>query len=360
MKIAVYAIAKDEERFVEGWAASTRDADYRFVLDTGSSDNTVGQLRASCVDVFTRKYVVWRFDAARNLSLSLLPSDIEWCIALDLDERLRPGWRDIFERTAGGNRYRYEYVWSWMPDGTPDLVYYGDKIHKRHTHFWKHPVHEVLKAKGMEEQVFCDEGPFIEHHADRSKSRGNYLPLLKQSVEEDPLDDRNAHYYGRELYYKGHFNEAIQELQRHLALPNAVWKAERAWSMRYISECHWRLGQRAAARDWMLHATEEEPNTRDLWCHLGQLFHDLQEWQNCIDATEKALKITTRGKIYMGEARPWGSWPYHLLSVAQWNLGLRNEAISNTRIALRLDPENKTLKNNLRLFLERKDGEITK
>ena len=41
MKIAVYAISKNEEQFVDTWVASMREADGIYVLDTGSTDATV-------------------------------------------------------------------------------------------------------------------------------------------------------------------------------------------------------------------------------------------------------------------------------------------------------------------------------
>lgn len=41
MKIAVYAIAKNEEQFVERWYESAKQADGLFILDTGSTDKTV-------------------------------------------------------------------------------------------------------------------------------------------------------------------------------------------------------------------------------------------------------------------------------------------------------------------------------
>ena len=44
MKICVYAIAKNEEKFVERWVSSMREADGIYVLDTGSTDRTVGKL----------------------------------------------------------------------------------------------------------------------------------------------------------------------------------------------------------------------------------------------------------------------------------------------------------------------------
>ena len=44
MKIAVYTIALNEEKFVERWAESCKDADYRLILDNGSTDGTFDAL----------------------------------------------------------------------------------------------------------------------------------------------------------------------------------------------------------------------------------------------------------------------------------------------------------------------------
>lgn len=39
-KIAIYAICKNEEKFVDKWVESMLEADYICVMDTGSTDNT--------------------------------------------------------------------------------------------------------------------------------------------------------------------------------------------------------------------------------------------------------------------------------------------------------------------------------
>ena len=44
MKICVYAIAKNEEQFVDRWVDSMSEADWVCVLDTGSTDRTVEKL----------------------------------------------------------------------------------------------------------------------------------------------------------------------------------------------------------------------------------------------------------------------------------------------------------------------------
>ena len=149
MKIAVYTIAKNEEQFVERWAESCKDADYRLILDTGSTDKTIELAESFGIVTVDAVFKPWRFDTARNLALSMLPSDIDMCIALDMDEVLIDGWREHLEAVASNiTRPRYKYVWSWNSDGSEGLTYGGDKIHKRHGYTWKHPVHEVIKPIG--------------------------------------------------------------------------------------------------------------------------------------------------------------------------------------------------------------------
>ena len=45
MKVCVYAICKNEELFVDRWVDSMQEADEIYVLDTGSTDQTVEKLR---------------------------------------------------------------------------------------------------------------------------------------------------------------------------------------------------------------------------------------------------------------------------------------------------------------------------
>ena len=96
-KIAVYAICKNEEQFVERWFASMREADEIFVLDTGSTDNTVKKLKGLGVNVNQEIIIPWRFDVARNKSLELIPKDYDICVCTDLDEIFEPGWRKKLE-----------------------------------------------------------------------------------------------------------------------------------------------------------------------------------------------------------------------------------------------------------------------
>ena len=100
-KVCVYAICKNEEKFADRWMDSMGEADLVVVLDTGSEDGTAERLRARGAQVTVEQILPWRFDAARNRSLELVPEDVDLCVCTDLDEVFRPGWREALEQACG-------------------------------------------------------------------------------------------------------------------------------------------------------------------------------------------------------------------------------------------------------------------
>lgn len=97
-KICVYAICKNEEKYVDTWYNSVKEADKIFVLDTGSSDNTYNLLKDKDKVIIKREVISpWRFDTARNRSLDMVDKDTDICVCIDLDEVLLPGWRRLLE-----------------------------------------------------------------------------------------------------------------------------------------------------------------------------------------------------------------------------------------------------------------------
>ena len=72
-KICIYAIARNEEQFVDRFCDAAAEADYIAVLDTGSTDRTVEKLSDRGVIVRQTTIEPWRFDVARNLSMLLIP-----------------------------------------------------------------------------------------------------------------------------------------------------------------------------------------------------------------------------------------------------------------------------------------------
>ena len=353
MKICVYAIAKDESKFAERWAASMREADAIYVLDTGSGDDTVSLLEAAGCHVAKETVSPWRFDAARNRSLELVPEDADICVCTDLDEVFLPGWRKQLESAwrDGATRASYRYTWSFEKDGSEGRVFYLDKIHARHGYVWTHPVHEVLawQGPGPEKRVTV-EGMQLHHRADPDKSRAQYLPLLELSVRENPEDDRNTHYLGREYLFYGRYDDCIRTLKRHLSLPGATWADERCASMRFIAKAYLGKGDPRQAEQWYLRAAAEAPGLREPLIDLALLCDRERDWEGVLFATGKALKITDRARTYITESAAWGSLPWDLRSVACYYLGMREAAVKCAREALRLSPGSERIRKNLRLM----------
>ncbi len=354
MKVVVYAICKNEARFVDRWMASMGEADRVVVLDTGSTDDTVPLLRMRGAAVVQESITPWRFDTARNRSLELVPEDADVCVCTDLDEVFRPGWRKALEQawTPGTAQCRYHYAWSMNPDGSEGVTFWYEKIHSRFGWKWKHPVHEVLEWTGGGERgpAACADGIRLEHYPDQEKSRGQYLELLELSVKEEPEDDRNMHYLGREYLFRGRWDDCIRTLERHLAMPSATWKDERCASMRYIAQACIRKGEPAAAHGWYLRAAAEAPYLREPYIDLAELLYGLGEWDGVIYFTGCALAIAEKPQSYICEPAAWGSLPHDLRAIAFYRTGRVEAARAETARALDIEPGNARLQGNLRIL----------
>jgi glycosyltransferase involved in cell wall biosynthesis len=350
MKVAVYAIALNEEQFVERWYESAKEADYLLILDTGSTDKT----RKIALDLGIHVDVVhvkpWRFDVARNASLAMIPDYIDYCIALDMDEVLLPGWREELEKAheQGITRPRYQYTWSWNEDGTPGLQYGGDKIHSRFGYRWKHPVHEVITRYGTESETSGWIGLQIEHHPDNSKSRSQYLPLLAMAVAEDPNDERNCYYYARELYFTKNYERAANQFRRYLNNPFANWGPERAAAYRYLAKC-----EPNNVELYLSKAVDEAPDRREGLVEFAQHYYSTSDWENCYKYATKAIEIKQKPLEYLCEAFAWGSIPYDLAAISAYHLGKFDQALLNGLLALEYEPGNDRLLANVEFYKDK-------
>ena len=352
-RVCVYAICKNESQFVERFMDSASEADDVCVLDTGSTDDTVEKLRAYGARVAQKVIAPWRFDAARNESLTLIPKSADLCCCIDLDEQFRPGWRKKLEEAwrPDTTRARYRYTWSFLPDGREGCVFWADKIHKNGCYRWKGAVHEVLEYTGEGTEQFVDaEGVQLDHHPDPSKSRGQYLPLLELAVREEPDNDRDRHYLGREYMFHGEWERAVAVLKEHLAMPRAVWRDERCASMRYIARCLRQLGRDEEAALWLHRAVAEAPHLREPYLEFADLLYAQQNWYGVIFMVNRALTITERPRTYICEPFAWGCYPYDLLSLAYDRTGQTQRALICAEQALAIAPQDERLRRNCALL----------
>lgn len=318
LKIAVYAIAKNEEQFVERWYRSIEGADYIIVGDTGSTDGTQQKLREQLGCRVTYLNVVpWRFDDARNAVLNQIPDWVDVCVSLDMDEVLPEGWRDEIERvwTSGHTNIGwYDFVWSHTETGEAAVQFKQHKIHSRYGWRWKSPVHEDITWYGEGEPNRVDIDFTIHHWPDDSKSRSSYLPLLKIATEEDPTNWRMLHYYGRELMYRQNYTEAIEVL--FACAQGTSWNTEAAVSYIYISECYLALANYEWADKYAEWAVMAMPELREAWVQRYKVAWAQEDYSKCQLYSSQALRRKERYPTYMNNSYAWdGSfeWDIQLL-----------------------------------------------
>jgi tetratricopeptide (TPR) repeat protein len=124
-----------------------------------------------------------------------------------------------------------------------------------------------------------------------------------------------------------------------------VWKPERAAAMRILSESDPENRERL-----LIAAHLEDPERREALVSLAQYYYEHQSWEACFDYAKLALEIESKPLDYLCEEFAWGYLPYDLAAISAYNLGLTDEAKSYGQKALRMNPTDERLKNNLTYY----------
>jgi glycosyltransferase involved in cell wall biosynthesis len=347
LKIAVYAISKNEAHFVPRFCESAKEADLILIADTGSDDGLPDVARQYGAVVHDICITPWRFDLARNAALALIPRDVDVCISLDIDEVLQPGWRQEIERVWTGNTTRLRYMFDWGAG----IAFYYEKIHARHGYMWHHPCHEYPVHDGRITEVWAQTDMLLAvHMPDPTKSRGQYMDLLELSVKEDPRCPRNAFYYARELSFNARWDESIAAINSYLKMPEATWPNERCYAYRTAARCWSELGNLAEAEKSYHLACAEAPNTREPWCELAKLMYMQHRWAECFAYSMRALQIVNREQVYTCDPEVWGHWPHDLAAISAHWLGMKNVALEQGKLAVEKSPHDLRLQENVRYY----------
>ena len=373
MKLAVYSIAKNEAKNVPQYLESTKEADGRFVLDTGSADDTMVLLKKAGVTVaqaelswdswpikaakdFARSQGLspFRFDVARNLALAQVPAEYDMCAWQDFDERFMPGWKEaVLTRAELGATCVMAWLTYLKPDGSPNFSYFQNRAHARGNYKWCGIIHELVGAKNPEKEKLVQSHKFqLQHLPDSNKSRTNYLPLLECQTLEEPNNSRYAYYFGRGLYYGGKFKEAIAEMRRYLELPNKEHSGYRSEAMRTISECYEKLTNVMEAENWGLRACAEGPEFRENWMHMSWFYDRREDHAGAHHYSMRALQVKERPMWYSTSAENYLALPYAKAGQHLWRLGNTKGALKLYEEAVKLEPKNVSVEKDYRQCLE--------
>ena len=365
-KLAVYTIAKNEIQFLDNWIQNMLPADYIVVLDTGSTDSTYERLLEwqskypEKIIAGQKTYENWRFDVARNDNLDMCPEDTDIYISIDLDEKMTPEdkWVDMIKaKWVPGvtQRGSYLYTWSFTESGKPGRVFWYNKLHDKHWR-WFAPVHELLKSTETNSEHYdynvsvTIEGLMLEHHPDRTKSRGNYLPLLELRKKENPDDWYGLIYLAHEYNYRGKYQESIDQLKEILERYAGHYNSlDQASCYLFMGDDYMQLKMPWMATQAYWNAVMLDPTYREGWLGYAKACMELGLYDMARSSVLEGLRKSKRHYSWLERDSSWSYEPDDLLCQIEWKLGDYEASYRHSLKALEYEPENERLISNMEI-----------
>ncbi len=346
-KVCVYAIAKNEEKNVDQWYNSMKEADEIYVLDTGSTDSTKEKLREKGVIVKQKIITPWRFDVARNESLKMVPKDTDIYVCTDIDEAFEPGWREELEKhwEKDATQANYLYIYSRDKYGKPRLSFYYDKIHTKNFE-WECGIHEVLKYIGKKprKNVLIPNITLI-HYRDDSKDRSCYKTLLEEAVIERPKDKRTARLMLREYVIYREWENVIKSGEHYLSIDPDHENFYDSTAYRYIGRAYRYLKDYDNSRKFLETAVDLASEFREPYIELGWLEKILYNYDKAIELFEKAASIKEKDLKVSNEVFAWDETVYRELAECYKNKGKFKEAHKNILLAEQINKDSVLIQN---------------
>lgn len=371
MNFSVVLIAKNEAETLPRLLGSLKEFQERggeiVLVDTGSTDGTpnvarilgckVTEVGERFIRTITKKEAeeinrefIWEgetacvkagdklfdYSAARNYAAGLASNDM---VAMpDCDEVYTKLDLDAINAiiAAGVEQLEYNFVFSHDQYGNEAIKFLHSKFYNRKKMQWRKIIHEVLT--GSANRQFLDEKVIkLEHYQNPTQNRGHYLKGLALDCYYDKTDDRNLHYFGRELLWTGRPRSAIKQFLRHLEL--SKWTPERSQSMVFIGDAHLMLGEEKAAIQWWHSAFTEDGLRREPLMRLAWHYYQKQDPQKAACYAMAALQIPW-SNFYANLRDHYENLPHEILYWALYQLDRKEEAKKHFDIALAYRPQN--------------------
>lgn len=314
MKIAVYTIALNEEKHVERWYESAKDADYLLIADTGSTDRTIEIAERLGIAVIEISVKPWRFDDSRNAALAALPDDIDYCISMDMDETLSEGWRELLEKmTATQIEYKLNLTYRDEAETVVDTYFINNRIHKRHGFRWEYFIHEALLPDRLEEHTleFC-EGLEVSHHPDREKSREQYNKMIEDAYKY--YNNARFHIYqATQLMAFNRFEEAAEVWKSYLTLDEYIVDFEIASAWRLLYKCSYDKKVKYLKKSLKI------KKSRETFLELAIYYFKKQKWNKCYKYAKQGIEINLKPSSLLMNKFAHGHLLDNLLAVAKQN-----------------------------------------
>ena len=387
---SIVVIARNEAKTLPRLVGSLTEFQKRggeiVVVDTGSTDNTPTMARGLGCVVFeegtrfittidsvlaaniNNKFVanheplivkagetLFDYSAARNYAASKASNDV---IAMpDCDEIFTKMDIDAIDEAIknGVGRFEYNFVFSHDQYGAELVKFLHSKFYDRSKLHWVGIIHEVL-AGDCKIQRFGEDKIKLEHWQNPETNRAGYLRGLALDCYLNPDNDRNSHYFARELYWSGRNHSAIKEFQHHISM-NA-WPAEASQSMIFVGDAYIAIGQEAEGLSWYHKAFAKDSGRRESFIRLATHYWKQNDHQRAAAYAQAALTIGWNN-YYGNNAADYAQIPHEILYWALWYLGDIEGARANWKKAIAFQPNNPKYQHDSQFFsITTSDGTV--
>lgn len=369
-KFDIVAISRNEEEHIPKMMGSLKDFQDRggnvYILDTGSTDNTVEVAKSlGCIvqsvgdkfritidqelaDKINNKFVVegeapvvnagdslFDFASARNHCVSF--TELDMVSTMDCDEVFTKLDIDKINQAIddGYEQFEYSFVFSHDAQGNPVIKFRQSKFYNKTKVKWVGIIHEVLQGQAKIAQVGEDVIK-LEHWQNEKTNRSGYLKGLALDCYNNPENDRNSHYFAREMSYLGRHKSAIKEFKNHIAM--GKWATEASQSMLYIGDCYRNMGDFQEALKWYSTSFEKEARREPLM-RIAEYYYGKGMHKQVIAYGEAALTITQL-PFYSNHQPYYEHSPHEMLYVSYWYVGDKEKSKEHWQKALKFMPNN--------------------
>lgn len=371
MNFSVVLIARNESKTLPRLKDSLTEFQSRggevVLVDTGSSDGTAALARSYGFKVtevgakylhtitenearqINEKFVVggeapivkagetyFDFASARNFASSLASKNM--ICSMDADEAFTKLDIDAICRfiDEGFTQFEYNFVFAHDQYGNEAIKFVQSKFHDRRYLKWVGVIHEVLA--GIGQIKFLGEDVFkLEHWQNKETNRSGYLRGLAVDCFNNPTNDRNSHYFARELMWEGRPKSAMKEFSRHIAMDK--WPMERAQSMIYVGDCFGKINDPLKQAEWYHKAFHFDPSRREPLIKLARFYEFNKKYQAAAAYAAAALEIPLV-HYYANQQSHYTNEPHEILYRAKGWLGDLTGARHHLFKALQYQPFN--------------------
>jgi len=376
--------AKTLPRLMKSLAEFQRRGGEVVLLDTGSTDGTPALARKlGCkVEEVGEKYIfeisadlaekinatflvtgeesivragdkLFDYAAARNHSASLASTD--YISVVDCDEFFTTLNLDAIEAEIknGWEQIEHHFIFNRAPNGQPAIQFTCCRFYDRRKLKWQGVVHETLTGAATRTYLGSDIIE-LEHCQDQAAAprRSRYLAGLALDCYQHQDNDRNSHYFGRELLWTGRPKSAIKELTRHVAMNR--WVQEKAQSLIYIGDAYAQMGDEARALEHYNLSFVTDGTRREPLIRLAEYFWRKNDPQKVACYVASALEIPLND-CYCNLGAHYMNLPHELMYWALWYLGRRAEAKEHWEKALAYEPSNPKYLSDKQFFCPEPD-----